>query len=146
MLGIWKLYDRNRKLYEIANMWSNSSNVCMIMVNVWSCAQVFWLVCFLCMFISFSRKGKKDHQHIDVSVKRLFTLCLYKNSTNTITLGKPLLCGSSSSGQSTYELQLNPIDHWACAEGEGGNACYDDKAVKHHSHVNGFRSWRNREN
>lgn len=30
----------------------------------------------------------------------------------------------------TYQLQMNPVDHWASAEGKRADARYDDEAVK----------------
>lgn len=46
----------------------------------------------------------------------------------------------------TYKLQLDATDHWACAEREGGDARYNDEAVKQHSQVYVSSSWGSREN
>ena len=42
--------------------------------------------------------------------------------------------------QFTHQLQLNPVDHRACAECEGGDARYNDEAVEQHGQVNASSS------
>lgn len=47
--------------------------------------------------------------------------------------------------QCAYKLQSNPVDHWARAEDEGGDAGYNDEAVERYRQIYVFRSWKKEE-